>query len=573
MDELEALIATRAAELLIDNYFNRIHWFMLIFHQSDFRDRFQQLHAAGKWKQGAVQQRSGFLSVCLAVCLVSLRYTSPEQQQHLSALGVPPPRLQEQLLATLRQRILDIVSLGSIEAVQTCVLLGSFYLYHGVPELAWPICGCGLRIAQALNLHRQIREQQQPIVDLDDPTQRAEETRKRCWWAVYEIDTFCSMLYGYPLGITDSDCDVQLLNAYAASEKNSTWGSVESQRAHGQATLLSYKRCMAELSIIVKSALTGLYALHRRGSEETTRASRLKDLAATVKSLDTRLGDWYRSLPVKLQWGEHPETSAHVHASESEVGLHARLFQLQTLALKLAFENARILIHRPYISFRTVQNSHSQPDKNPGPPLDICWSSIESCRDAALQISRVGTSPVAKEAADTYALSFVSVHLFTAGVTLSIIASLRPLAPQSQEAKLGLRRLMGMQSLLKAKSIVAEQGFQILCKLTRLVMQKETSTMLDFDETGPGDPVTSTEANKASNKDGEWLPPSQDQLHVATNGPAQTSESMAQPRDQATPQFELHQDPTVAQALLDFEQGVCSIPWTFTINDARRLTR
>jgi hypothetical protein len=29
---------------LVDNYFDRIHWFILVFHQDDFRKKFQDLY-------------------------------------------------------------------------------------------------------------------------------------------------------------------------------------------------------------------------------------------------------------------------------------------------------------------------------------------------------------------------------------------------------------------------------------------------------------------------------------------------------------------------------------------------
>lgn len=171
------------AKLLVDN-FDRVHWFMLVFHQSDFKELFQQLYSNldDRHPKRTTSVGLGSLSVLTAVCIVSLRYIDAEQRGILSEHAVRPEDLQKKLLTTLRMRLLDVVSQGCIEAVQVCVLLGSFYLYHGEPELAWPICGCGLRIAQALNLHRQTPQSGvssgPPYVA--DRVQRAEETRKRC---------------------------------------------------------------------------------------------------------------------------------------------------------------------------------------------------------------------------------------------------------------------------------------------------------------------------------------------------------------------------------------------------------
>lgn len=68
------------------------------------------------------------------------------------------------------------------------------------------------------------------------------ETRKRCWWAIYEIETFCSMSYGYSRSIKDSDCDVELSDPLS---KTSTGHSSTSLDETQQCSLLSYKYFMS----------------------------------------------------------------------------------------------------------------------------------------------------------------------------------------------------------------------------------------------------------------------------------------------------------------------------------------
>ncbi|KAJ6035789.1 fungal-specific transcription factor domain-containing protein [Penicillium herquei] len=205
--DLVSLLPSReVAALLVDTYFDRVHWFMLIFHQEDFRRDWQAMYDSRHSIEN--YPNPAFLSTFLVVIAIALQYTGSHRQHLLREYGVDPSTLKEKILSIIRAKLLDIVSLASLEAVQTCVLLGTYYLYHGNPGLAWPVCGCGLRLAQALNLHRMV-----PGSDSTDPEiQRKYETRKRCWWAIYEIETFCSMSYGYPLSIKDADCDVELLD-------------------------------------------------------------------------------------------------------------------------------------------------------------------------------------------------------------------------------------------------------------------------------------------------------------------------------------------------------------------------
>ncbi|KAL1848919.1 hypothetical protein Daus18300_013428 [Diaporthe australafricana] len=600
--EIIALLPSLApATLLVDNYFEKVHWFMLVFHQSEFRGKLRELYSN---LDGSFQRQHislglglGFISVFAAVCIVSLRYIDNRQRTQLTECGIQPDVLQQKLLSTLRLRLLDIVSRGSIEAVQVCVLLGSFHLYHGEPELAWPICGCGLRIAQALNLHRRRPEADGPSSpDLDDPRQRAEETRKRCWWAVYEIETTCSMLYGFPLSINDDDCDLQLLNPYPVRSGDPSWDPVIRQET-GQATLLSYKHAMAQLSIIVKSVLTDLYGLRRRrvptsGNFSTADRHRLHSLMAIVKSLDERLHEWHARLPRQLRPASlndaedrplGPFSNSDRTDELTSAVFQRHLFQLQALALKVAFENAKILIHRPLLSNRMI----IPPTTNAGTPIsttsDTCQSSMQVCRDAALEISNIGSLPVFQGIADTYAVSFVSLHLLTAAIALSILTTLTPLTQESHDCKMGIRRLMEMQSRLRARSIVAKQGLGILKKLMALVLKKEMKQMLEFprstdevevpaeDEAIRDDNINRSSRNSENERalsvhhqaETETHP---EACHMRSHTDGQSADQIAidssellisdpGPGAATTPGFNFYEDPIITQALLDFEEG------------------
>lgn len=601
--ELVALLPPiSVATLLVDNYFDRVHWFMLVFHQSDFRELFRQLY--GDLDDESPKQSTtvglGFLSVFAAVCIVSLRYINVQQKEILHKYAVRPVDLQQKLLTTLRMRLLDVVSEGRIEAVQVCVLLGSFYLYHGEPELAWPICGCGLRIAQALNLHRR-RSQSDGSPgppDLNDQGQRAEETRKRCWWAVYEIETACSMLYGFPLSINDDDCDVQLLNPYPLRSGDSSWNSTVWQQT-SQATLLSYKHAMAQLSIIVKSALTDLYGLRQRrthtgGSSNTANRNRLQGLRASVSSLDRRLHEWHARLPLQLRPASLNDTSSgsvepssHIDGGTELSGkaFEHRLFQLQALSLKVAYQNAKILIHRPLLSYRMVAPPTNNATTAIPATSDTCQSSIQVCRDAALEMSYIGSLTVFQGVADTYAISFVSLHLLTAAIALSILTTLAPLTHESHDCKMGIRRLMEMQSRLSSRSIVAEQGLGILKKLMSLVLNKERKEMLEFPRpSDQAEVAVETEGGRRAEDNFDGAARDAEEARGAVEERREACERTSHVDDHddqavdsiivdtasaympasgsgvnASPELSFYEDPTITQALLDFEQGTCHL--------------
>lgn len=490
--ELSQLLPNREITyLLVDNYFDKIHWYMLLFHQHKFRNALSSLYLDTSSTAPATgrqdESTAGYISVLLAVCALSLRYTSTAQREQLGKHTVNAESLRESILNTLRLRLLDNLALGSLEAVQLCVLLGSYYLYHGEPELAWPLCGCALRLAQALELHRR------PMPDM--VSQHENEVRKRCWWAVHEIETYCSMIYGFPLSMSDSDCNTEPLDpsdqwSIAADGKPSS-----SRRP----TLLVYKCSMSALSKIIKSALEDLYRSRQKqhrseiSAVQNETSLRLQFIRNKIKALNKELGEWYDNLPPKLKMGKlsgllvSKARADLENPTPSHISFDEKLFKLQALALKLAFENARILIHRPFLLRRNGESgAFSSSTKKPTVSsfLESLSAYSRTCHDAALQISWAGHMPIFGDASTTYALNFIALHLLTAGVTLGIMTSLNPLSQESFEAKLGIRRIMEMQVALKPDSIVADQGLQILRKLLLLVMKKETHSMLDFGPQG-----------------------------------------------------------------------------------------
>lgn len=462
-DLVKLLPRQDVALLLVDNYFAKIHWFILLFHQRYFRQRMHALYATSNPHalvyETADESTIGYTSVLLAVFALSLRYLNANQQRQLEAHGIMADEFREKILTTLRLRILDILALGSLEAVQLCILLNGFYLYHGEPEAAWPLCGCGLRLAQALELHRHLSHTRNTFSQLEI------EDRKRCWWALHEAETYCSMVYGFPLGFVDADCDAETLNP------RDPWsiGADSQAFATNKPTLLEYKCAMSTLAMIVKSVLQELYQPQQATSVTRSESTGDGPPLEKVKLLQERLERWFAKLPKQLRMEQLSNSSfsssSHgnsVAALATNLSFEQKLFHLQALSLKLAYESAKILICRPLLSVR----------------LDSSSVFVDACFHAALQISWAGHVPIFQEAATTYALNSIALHLLTAGIVLCVVASANPLADNAFQAKLGIRRLMEMQLSLQDNSIMAEQGLQILKKLLSRVMQRETAFML-----------------------------------------------------------------------------------------------
>ncbi|EAW19704.1 transcription factor domain-containing protein [Aspergillus fischeri NRRL 181] len=603
LTELRSLLPLyEASELLVDTYFDRVHWFMLIFQQNDFRQNWPLLYRTQLDGASEVCNDLGFLSTFLMVLAIGAHYAGPYRQRLLARYEVEPETLKKRILKAIKSSLLDIISVGSLEVVQTCVLLGTYYLFHGAPRLAWPVCGCGLRVAQSLNLHRKKEHATLPLTPVE---RNQNETRKRCWWAIYEIETFCSMSYGYPHSIGDADCDVEPLNP-SAKLRNAPSPVSFDEPLRCETTLLSYKYYMSKLSVLTKSVLSELYGVgpglvnNNRAPGES--GSRLRAVVMRVAKLDARIRDWRAEIPPKLRWETVASTSVSYSSLEefdrdigaSGVRFDNHIYHLQALALELAYENTMILVHRPLLSYKLVtkaddkldDTSHFDIQENP------FLRSMKACHDAGMSLSELANSPILELVSETYAAAFVSIHTFTAGVALGILGSIEPLTPQAQEAKVGLHRLMSIQAKLKTRSLLATQGLDILQRLTKLVLDKELSMMLDVSkpirwpeqhsgvdgdvsalQTGTlfPEPSSSGQRTRTLPHDAaEAVMPTDRQLTMSDSRDTQETETR-----EATPErnsvgnfahFQYMEDASVSEALHDFDQalGLILTYWSLT---------
>lgn len=175
------LPSTEVCDFLVDTYFDSVHWFMLVLHEPSFRRQYKELILSGR----ASQSEMRFVALVMLILAMGARYVSPEAALQYTT-GVDLAALQSSLLKKVREHIFDIFDEGAIESVQICILLSSFYLYHGRPNLAFIILGSGVKSAQAMGLHQESSWKASSLV--------TREIMRRVWWAVYVFDRYGTIL-------------------------------------------------------------------------------------------------------------------------------------------------------------------------------------------------------------------------------------------------------------------------------------------------------------------------------------------------------------------------------------------
>lgn len=166
---------------LLETYFSAVHWFSLVVYEPKFRPRYNTVMASGL----ASRDDRGFLLLILIVLIMGCWYTPSHRTSDLGLSKTELDALRAQLLSTVQREFMDLMDEDSLEFVQLCTLLGSFYLYHGRPRSSFSILGAATKTSQAMNLHRDTDARW----SLED-----KEERKRVWWTIYTWDRSASLV-------------------------------------------------------------------------------------------------------------------------------------------------------------------------------------------------------------------------------------------------------------------------------------------------------------------------------------------------------------------------------------------
>ncbi|KAK7202494.1 fungal-specific transcription factor domain-containing protein [Myxozyma melibiosi] len=297
-------------------------------------------------------------------------------------------------------------------------------------------------------------------------------------------------------------------------------------------TLLTYQSRKAQFYIIVGEIISQFYQRktvtfqhHTAKFESTPRESpaaensvsaKIEYLVSTAQRLEAKLKAWYDELPsvLKLEdggaYGDGGVGLAEIEdvddderaisgdedpaiAQEKRRQMKNDLFAVEALQLQLAYDNAMILVHRPLLGFSACKKKNSAAASDGEDPFS---QSADTCWRSALRSSKIAQHPIFSKSQQTHAIAFVGMHLFTAGVLLSIFGSSEPLSQRALESKLGLSRIIQMRKALKKRVMVSESGLRVLENLARVVIQKEMEKILS------GDITPSVSLDQAASKGG-----------------------------------------------------------------------
>ncbi|KAG4438284.1 hypothetical protein IFR05_006219 [Cadophora sp. M221] len=452
-------------EALIEAYFDRCHWFIMVFHRPSFTLRSHELLSQDTW---TIQHPKEVLAI-LVVAAIGLQCVAHDPLSPVQGLlrtsSLDAQVLIDSFLSEIHCNLMDILRDYQIESVQVCLLLGAHYNYHGSPSLGWTFSGLAVRTAYALALHCDIQQNDDQI---------ATQVRHRCWNAVVVADAFATMIFGRPGSIDGAFAQIQPLldiDDTAATGHNSS--GLDGTVFH----MLKFR-----LYEIIRRAVSQFRLLKLRQPLSPTEFALVTE---TMESAEASLTAWRATLPSFFDfetlensefWLQEKPAPGRTEAGGKNV---RKELLLQAASLHLTYHGAIILINRPLIQYKSSQEAMSN---SYSLPPHMISKALHSAVSALLKISRTPISHLENH----YVISFAFMQFFIAGVILCIPPASLPFCSIAHEAKSGVMRIIKACAKSGGQSRIAKHSETLLTDLLKTSLKREFDNALSGEDHGSG---------------------------------------------------------------------------------------
>lgn len=461
-------------QALIDVYFDRMHWFICIFHEPSLRTSAANVLSRHTWRRDEL----GTVLVCLTISAVGLQCIIHEPSWHghqlLQENSLEPQLLLDSLVKEVKFHLWDLLDDCCIETVQVCSMIGTYYIFHSSPALSWSLLGLSVRMAYALALH---------CDDDADPEQDPikAQVRRRNWNHIMVADTFAATIYGRPLSLDSAFSWVQPLQDLDDLGMGPTLSrhpllTRQNHKNKTTITLSTFHVLKSRLYEIIREALNRFRLLRL---QNPVSAANLESLVQSVQHIRGLLDVWTSELPPLFDCGSgrRGEILKELRSIPCPTQLEQkarRHLSLQLQTLHLTYDSALIFVHRPLLEYRgSAELLRILPAHIPQVVADSLHLSVH----AALRMSQV---PIA-DFEGNFAISFILMNIFTAGVILCIPPTVWPFSPTAQDAKTGTLRIIRASRAIKRVNRIALHTEQLLTRLLKLSLQQEVDNGLQQD--------------------------------------------------------------------------------------------
>jgi hypothetical protein len=287
------------ADALVEAYFRGVHSLYPFLHRGTFQSRYAQI-----WKstsENINDQRSQaepddrlFYSLLNALFALGVHFTSflaPEQRAETSELYF------SRAMGALN---FGMLAQGSLQLVQTLLLLSQYLQSTDMPGLCWNMVGLAIRVGQSIGLHiprTTVPNQSKDLILLD-------ELRRRVWGGCITFDRVMAMIYGRPLMISPKSTIDYIFPSMDDEELDRLQTGLERTTALKIANMNVYVESLKLIFLlgeILESFYSGSTESGRQRSEGVSGVDRSR--LRTLLDFDASLVNLQNSWPEDLQVG------------------------------------------------------------------------------------------------------------------------------------------------------------------------------------------------------------------------------------------------------------------------------
>ncbi|RMD43775.1 hypothetical protein DV735_g1281, partial [Chaetothyriales sp. CBS 134920] len=444
-------------EAMINAYFDRFHWFILLFHPPSFLRQARLIISRSSWPRHEL----GTVLTTLMVAALGLQCTAHDPawqgRDKLARACLDPLKLVADILSEVSRHLIQVLEDCEIETIQVYTLLAVYHISHGSPNLAFAYSGVALRIGHGLSLQSN-RPSNATVVS---------EVAKRCWNHLMAAETFSSMIYGRsipyaqdftsPHHILDMD-DMMLESGLAPGCSSLTWAT--------------FHRLKNRIYTCLQDSLRSFSQLHRQAPISPEYSERL---AKVVRWAKLSLEEWRQTLPPFFDYHKWPneDPESQFKNGTTTLSREQQVLCLQATTLQIIYDSAVIFVNRPLLEHR-IHAPESEGGEN-----EETFTVLHESVSAALRISRV---PILKFEHEM-ALSFLLVHSFAAGVILCLPPTCYPFSQMAQDAKSGVLNIVRASKSLMHRSAIAKSSQEILTNLLKVTLDREIDIASDISQT------------------------------------------------------------------------------------------
>lgn len=310
------------ADHLLQVYWQLVDSLYPFLDKDDFTTKYHSLWTG----KPAMEDENGF------ICLINAVFSIAS---HLDSSIPPAERIGAAEVFYRRAQLqmgLDLLQCRSVQTVQCFLLLGQYLQSTNDPQQCWVFTGLAIRIAQSLGL--------------DLPSTSAHQTQRKVWHGCVLMDRTLSMTFGRPAVITSQ--------AAASVPSPFTHPNLTACSCHTELCIFDpdspdlhfFIECLKLYEVMGETLLALYNPVPEADGSGDSYAHYFGGLGAkaagTVLEMDSKFGQWIRSLPLHLRY--EPEHGVKVVPKKSRIHLR------QTNVLWIRYCHIRTLLFRPVLS-------------------------------------------------------------------------------------------------------------------------------------------------------------------------------------------------------------------------------